>query len=159
RLNDLAAEFEPRGVAFVGINSNQHDSVTDVARYAHTHKLPFPILKDPGNVVADRFGARRTPEAFVLDPDRVVRYRGRIDDQYPVGTHRAAVGRRDLAVALEELLAGKPVSEPLTQPAGCLISRVRKPADDGTVTYTRDVAPVLQNHCQVCHRPGEIAPF
>src|SRR5262249_39329605 len=55
RLTDLAAEFEHRGVAFVGINSNQHDSVTDVARYAHTHKLPFPILKDPGNVVADRF--------------------------------------------------------------------------------------------------------
>jgi peroxiredoxin/mono/diheme cytochrome c family protein len=159
RLADLAAEFEPRGVAFVGINSNRYDSVTAIARYAQLHPLPFPLLKDPGNVVADRFDARRTPEAFVLDPDRVVRYRGRIDDQYSVGTHRAAVGRRDLAVALEELLAGKPVSEPVTQPAGCLISRVRKPADDGTVTYTRDVAPVLQNHCQVCHRPGEIAPF
>src|SRR5437764_14787599 len=55
RLADLAAEFGPRGVAFVGINSNRYDSVTAIARYAQTHQLPFPILKDPGNVVADVF--------------------------------------------------------------------------------------------------------
>src|SRR5262249_19095247 len=94
----------------------------------------------PGNVVADRFGAKRTPEAFVLDRDRVVRYHGRIDDQYSVGSHRAEVGRRDLAVALEELLDGKPVSEPVTPVPGCFISRRRNPPDTGTVTYCRDVA-------------------
>src|SRR5206468_2843991 len=114
RLVELAGEFEGRGVAFVGINSNREDALSALGRYARLHHIPFPLLKDVGNVVADRFGAERTPEAFVLDGRRVVRYRGRIDDQYGVGLRRDRPTRRDLAVALEELLAGKPVSVPVT---------------------------------------------
>jgi hypothetical protein len=60
---------------------------------------------------------------------------------------------------LEELLAGKPVSQPLCRASGCLISRVRKPPTHGTITYYKDIAPILHKHCQTCHRPGEIAPF
>ena len=77
-----------QGVAFVGINSNQQDSITEVAAHARRMEIPFPVLKDPANEIADRFGAVRTPEVFVLDGDRVVRYWGRIDDQYGVGYQR-----------------------------------------------------------------------
>ena len=59
--------------------------MADIARYAREHKITFPILKDPGNVVADLFGAERTPDAFVLDASRTIRYRGMIDNQYGVG--------------------------------------------------------------------------
>ena len=86
RLAALAKEYESKGVAFVGINSNQQDAPTAVGHYAKTHGLTFPILKDPGNVIADRFGAERTPEVFVLDEERVVRYAGSIDDQYASAT-------------------------------------------------------------------------
>src|SRR5207245_1441618 len=66
---------------------------------------------------------------------------------------------RDLALALEEILAGKPVSKPTTPVAGCLIGRASAPKKDGTVTYAKHVARILQSNCQECHRPGQIGPM
>jgi peroxiredoxin len=159
RLAELHREFEPRGVAFVGVNSNRHDSAADVARFAREQQLPFPLFKDPGQRAADRLGATRISEVFVLDGQGRVRYRGRIDDQYTPGVQRPAPTRRDLATALDELLAGKLVGRPETDAAGCVIDRDRRPAAHGEVTYCKDVAPLVQRHCQVCHRTGQIAPF
>jgi peroxiredoxin len=159
RLVELARAYEPRGVTFVAIDSNRHDTPGDLRRYARQHAIPFPVLKDVGNVVADRFRAERSPEAFVLDERRVVRYRGRIDDRYEVGVQRPRPTRRDLAAALDELLTGRPVSKPVTVASGCPLSRVRRAGAGAEVTYCRDVAPILQRRCQVCHRPGQVAPF
>jgi peroxiredoxin len=117
RLTDLARIYEQRGVAVLGIHANQNESPADLARYAREHKITFPLLRDVGNIVADQFGATRTPEAFILDEQRAIRYRGRIDDQYDVGFQRPSGGRRDLIEALDELLAGKAVSRPVTQAA------------------------------------------
>src|SRR5262245_5458576 len=80
RLAELHKEFDARGVKFVAINSNSQDSPARVAEHARKHGLPFPVLKDAVHEAADLFAARRTPEAFVLDAERKVRYRGRIDD-------------------------------------------------------------------------------
>jgi peroxiredoxin len=159
RLEQLAKEFQSRGVQFVGINSNQQDSVSDIDRYIRTHKLSIPILKDVGNAVADQFGAQRTPEVFLLDEKRIVRYRGRIDDQYTAGANRSKVGRRDLAIAVEELLSGKRVSQPNTLAPGCLISRVHKLDQSGEITYSKHIALIFQRRCQLCHRPNQVAPF
>jgi peroxiredoxin/mono/diheme cytochrome c family protein len=159
RLAELAKEFAPRGVAFVAIDSNRHDAPSDLLRYLRLHPLPFPFLKDVGNIVADQFDAERNPEVFVLDARRIVRYRGRIDDQYTPGLQKPRPERRDLAVALDELLDGKTVSQPRRPASGCRIDRVNKSAKQGPITYGRHIAPILQTHCQTCHRPGEIAPF
>ncbi len=163
RLAELSAEFEKQGVAFVGINSNLQDTITEMDGFARQSGIKFPILKDAGNVVADQFGALRTPEVFLLDPDRKIRYWGRIDDQYGLGASsgyaRLQVERRDLAVAVEELLAGKPISEPIMKAPGCLIGRVHRPQPHGQVTYTKHVAPILQKNCVECHRAGELGPF
>jgi peroxiredoxin len=158
RLAELARIYDASGVAIVGIHANQHEGPTDLARYAREHHISFPLLRDVGNVVADRFGARRTPEAFILDEGRVIRYHGRIDGQYDVGLQRPTEARRDLIEALEELLAGKPVSQPATEAVGCLIGRTPRQGK-GSVTYAKDIAPILQNRCQQCHRPGQIGPF
>ena len=159
RLNELAAEYASRGVAFVGINSNRQDPITKIGAYARRHEISFPILKDPDNTIADQFGALRTPEVFVLDADRVVRYWGRIDDQYGVGVQRAEPTRRDLATALDELLAGQSVSQPITDAPGCLIGRLPRVEPHGDVTYSNQVSRILQQRCVNCHRPGEIGPF
>jgi len=159
RLAALADEFADDSVAFVGINSNTHDSNSEIAAYAQRHGIGFPLLKDLGNRVADAIGAKRTPEVFVLDQDRVVRYRGRIDDQYGVGYLRDEPTRHDLREAIEELLAGKTVSHPMTEAVGCHIGRVKSPDETAAVTYSNQVARVFQRHCVKCHRPGEIAPF
>ncbi len=159
RLASLAKEYESKGVAFVAIDPNQQDSPSDIAKYSKEAKIGFPILKDVNNVLADQLGVQRTTEVFVLDPDRVIRYRGRIDDQYNVGINRPKPQRNDLAEALTEMLAGKAVSQPTTPAVGCFVGRVHKPAAKGAVTYTKDIAGILNNRCVECHRPGEIGPF
>jgi len=159
RLVAMAEEYGPRGVAFIGINANCQDSLTEVAAHARLHKIAFPVLKDLGNEVADAMGAERTPEVFVLDADRVIRYRGRIDDHYGVGVQREEATSHDLAQAIDELLAGKPVSHPRTEAVGCIIGRVREVKPDSPVTYSNQIARIFQNRCAECHREGEIAPF
>jgi peroxiredoxin len=159
RLEKLHQEFSGRGATFLGVNSNVQDAPTGMADYARLRGVKFPLLKDAGNAVADRFGAERTPEVFVLDAERIVRYRGRIDDQYGVGYKRQNAGRRDLAVAVEELLDGKSVSVPRTHAVGCIIGRVRKVEPRGEITYTKHVAKILSRHCVECHREKGLAPF
>ncbi|HUG89537.1 MAG TPA: redoxin domain-containing protein, partial [Planctomycetaceae bacterium] len=159
RLEDLSQKYRGRGVVFLGVNSNVHDSITEIAAYARLHGLTFPILKDAGNKLADRLGAERTPEVFVLDAERAVRYRGRIDDQYGVGYAREAAGRHELADAIEALLAGKQVVTPVTEADGCLIGRVRETQPGSDVTYSNQIARILQKRCVECHREGEVAPF
>ncbi len=159
RLAQLAEAWKDRDVAFVGINSNRQDSLAEVAAYAQRYGIPFPVLKDPANRVADLFGAVRTPEVFVLDKDRVVRYWGRIDDQFGIGIQKPSVDREDLKVSLTELLEGKEISKPITEAPGCLIGRVLRPDPSGEVTYTEHVAHVLKKRCTECHHEGQIAPF
>ena len=159
RLAQLAGRFESRGAAFVGVNANSQDSLTEIAAYARTHKIEFPILKDVTHELTSKLGAERTPEVFVLDAQRVVRYHGRIDDQYGVGYINDKPKRQDLALALDELLADKPVSKASTPAVGCLIGRRQPPQSNARVTYSHDIAPLLQQHCVECHRAGDIAPF
>jgi peroxiredoxin len=163
RIEKLAQRFAPQGVAVLGISSNVQDSITELAAYARSHGLTFPILKDPGNHVADRFGATRTPQVFLLDAGRTIRYCGRVDAQYTfgsgVGLAAPVAQRDDLAIAVEEVLGGRTVSVPVTEPKGCLIGRVRTPQINSSVTYSNQIARLIQNRCQECHREGQIAPF
>ncbi len=159
RLQEMAQELDKQGVGFIGINANSQDSITEIAAYARRHDVKFPMLKDLGNQVADQMGAVRTPEVFVLDEDRVIRYWGRIDDQYGVGYVRKAPEQHDLKNAIEELLAGKKISTPINTAVGCFIGRVREPDVNAEVTYSKQISRVLKKHCVECHREGEIAPF
>lgn len=159
RVRELADRFADKGVAFVGVFSNQQDSIAEIAHYGRGADLSIPLLKDPGNVVADQFQARRTPEVFLLDAERKVRYRGRIDDQYGIGYLRDHPKTEDLALAIEDLLSSRPVRTPVTEAAGCHIGRVREPRPDSTVTFSGQVVRIFQKRCQECHRPGAIGPF
>ncbi|MEX2112059.1 MAG: redoxin domain-containing protein [Pirellulales bacterium] len=158
RLNELAGHYVDQKVRFLGIDSNVQDTPEDIAHYVSEHSVTFPVLRDEGNVVADQFAAERTPEVFVLDEARVVRYHGRIDGQYLPGVQKTKNPRRDLAIAIDELLAGKPVSEPEVEAVGCFIGRKQEPSDSD-VTYSNQIARLFQDRCVECHRPGEIGPF
>lgn len=159
RLQALADEYAEQGVGVVAIDSNQQDSLAEIAAYVRKHQLTYPVLKDRANQVADLFGAERTPQVFLLDRNRTVRYQGRIDDQYMVGVVRDAPSREDLRLALVEMLAGKPVTQPVTKALGCLIGRTRETNPESPVNYAEHVAPILQARCVECHREGEIGPF
>ncbi len=159
RLAQFQKDYAGKGVQFLAINANVQDTPAVVAEHARKNEVPFPVLKDNGTTVADQFGAHRTPEVFLLDAARVIRYQGRIDDQYGYGYKRGQPTRRDLAEALDEVLAGKPVTVASTRVLGCLIARAVPTKKDGRITYANQVVRILQNRCQECHRPGQIGPF
>jgi thiol-disulfide isomerase/thioredoxin len=159
KLGRLAKEYGPKGVAFLGIDSNAQDAVTAIAAYARVHEIGFPVLKDLGSKAADAFRAQRTPTVYVLDAERVVRYAGRIDDQYGIGFQKDKPASTDLVNAIDELLAGKAVTKAVTESSGCFIGRARTPKAESAVTYSKHVAPILNARCVECHRAGEIAPF
>ena len=160
RLDQLAKQYTERGVAFVAIDSNVQDSLTEAAAFVRRERIAFPFLMDPDGSVADRFGATRNPELFVLDTQGQVHYQGRIDNQYEPGIQRPAATRDDLVLALDDLLAGREVAVASTPVAGCLIGRAKQvTVERPTVTYAEHVASIFHQRCVECHRPGEIAPF
>lgn len=163
RLAQLAKEYASRGVSFVAIDANEQDSLAEMAAFARQFGLDFPVLKDRDGAAVDRFAARRNPIVYVLDQQHVVRYAGRIDDQYGLGASsgyaRPELKRRDLGEALDELLAGKAVSQPTTPVTGCLIGRKPRATPHGEITYHQHIVPLLDKHCVSCHRAGEVAPF
>lgn len=156
RLLELHKDYAGRGVAIFAVNSNRSESLAAVVCQAKERNFPFPMVKDAGGELTQRLGATVTPEAVLLDGAGAVRYRGRIDDQ----RDPTKVRRQDLRAALDAVLAGRPVATAETQPFGCAIRlTARVAAAHPRVTFTRDVAPILQEKCQSCHRPGEIGPF
>lgn len=167
RLSSLAEEFQSKGVRFVGINGNFQDSPDDLRRFCDQLKPKFPIVRDDTGAVVEAYGARRTPEVFVLNSDLSVQYQGRIDDQYSPGIARPSASRQDLKIAIEELLAGKPVTVARTEAAGCFIGKaprkqtVQPGAVPGeqSVTWSGAVSDVLKRNCLECHRSGDIGPF
>lgn len=159
RLQRISEEYSDERIQFIGVNSNLHDSMGEVRQFAKQHGIKFPMLKDAGNKVADAYDVTRTSEVFVVDDQFQIRYQGRIDDQYFPGLTKPEPSREDLKIALDELLSGKSVTVPETEPTGCLIGRV--PTSDTTTefTFAKDVSRILQKHCVECHQAGEIGPF
>jgi peroxiredoxin len=158
-LADLAKRYEKQGVQIVGIQANAGITPARAAEHARQFKVAFPVLIDAGQRVARQFGATRTAEVFVLDRLRSVRYHGEIDDRYGYTFKRGEPTRRELEQAVQELLAGKPVSVAETTPRGCLITHDDRPSTTTNVTYARDISRIFQRRCQECHRAGEVAPF
>jgi peroxiredoxin len=120
RMAAVAGEYAGRGVAFLGINSNREEAPAQIAEHAAKHGFSFPVLKDVGNVQADRFGAQVTPEVYVYDSSWVLRYHGRIDDD----RSGASIQSQDLRTALDAVVSGKPVPVAETKAFGCTIKRV-----------------------------------
>src|SRR6187455_1510811 len=118
RLAELSAKYEPRGVAFLALDPNEQDGATAIGHAAKAAKILFPFGKDVGNAIADRFGAERTPEVFVLDGKRGIVYRGRVDDQFGVGYQRPQPTAQYLKDALEAVLAGKAPAIAKTEAVG-----------------------------------------
>ncbi len=116
-----AGRFAPQGVRFVAINSNSKNTYPEddfepmVARMMQ-HRFPWVYLRDESQEVARAYGALRTPHFYVFDSDRRLVYTGRGVDT-PRDAARAT--SHDLDNALEDLVNGRPVRTPLTNPVGC----------------------------------------
>ena len=159
RLEQLSRQFADKRVRFLGVNSNLQDNLEAVRGYVVRQKLSFPFVKDYDHQLADLLAAERTPEVVVLNAAGEICYRGRIDDQYRPGTIKQQPDSRDLERALQELTSDKAVTVAETEAVGCLIGRAFEGEVTTSLTYCKQIAPLLQKHCVECHRPGEIGPF
>jgi hypothetical protein len=159
KLKRLDEEFRDRGVQFVGVNVGPGDTIPDVAQQAIEFGVEFPVVKDADGSCVRDLGVERTPEAVILDGERRLRYRGRIDDQYRLGSGRPDAAHDDLRHALDDLLAGRSVGVAETTVDGCRITPPPAPRVEMPVTFYEHVLPLLQRHCQECHRRGASAPF
>ena len=124
----LARDYQPRGVAFVAISSNDVDNYPDdspdkMKVEAETQGYPFPYLYDESQTVARAFGAECTPDFFIFDGKLSLSYRGRMDDSTP-GNGKPNDGR-EIRAALDAILAGKPVSDDQHPSMGCSIKWVK----------------------------------
>ncbi len=115
-IGQLAEEYRSTGVFFVGVNSNQFETAAEIVESAAAHRQGFPIIHDPDARVADRLGASCSPEAYVIDRDRKLRYHGWIQSK---------LRSPDLKRALDAMLRGKPVRLASTKAFGCAIDRRR----------------------------------
>jgi peroxiredoxin len=116
-----AGRFAPQGVRFAGINANSvntnaDDSFPLMVERMKQHQFPWTYLHDQSQDTARAYGALRTPHFYVFDAGRRLVYTGRGVDS-PRDASRVAVN--DLADALEDHLAGRPVRRPKTNPIGC----------------------------------------
>src|SRR5437588_479359 len=119
RMEKLAGDYAARGVRVVGINANSTEPAEEVKQHAAEKGLTFTILKDKGNVIADRFDAQVTPEAYLLDAAGKLVYHGPIDNSRNPET----VTANYLRDAIESVLAGKPVEKSEAKAFGCTIKR------------------------------------
>ncbi len=120
RIRALVKQFEAKQVRILLINANDNESSAETERYAADVKFPVPIYKDWRNTVADRYGVTLTPEAVVVDGDGASRYVGAVDD----ARNPARVRIEAVRLAVEDLLAGRPVSVKPIRAFGCAIKKV-----------------------------------
>jgi peroxiredoxin len=188
RLIEINREFSKKGVVILGINSNAHETEADVAKFVKERGIDFPVLKDPQNLVADSALVEKTCEIIVLDGFARIVYRGAIDDQHIQGKSKDAPDHNYLRDALGALVSGGKIATRATTVAGCVLDRVppkpldasrapklrgaapqvvaalaakekEHPIEIGKVSFAGEVAAILENKCQNCHRPGQVAPF
>ncbi len=157
-LAQMSQTYAEKGVAFLAVDGGDEGDATAVAKRAEEYKLPFPVLADPRHGAADALHARTTPEAFVLDATFFLRYRGRIDDGYAARLKRnREITHFDLRTALDEMLAGKDVTTPVTKAIGCPIATdgtggLPSAAGAGHLRTVMACSRSCRSNCQQCHR-------
>jgi peroxiredoxin len=120
RLIDVAGEYDPRGVSTLFINSNDSerypaDSLEAMRARVAAERWTAPYLHDRSQDVARAFGARTTPDVFVIDSELRIRYRGAPDEAYD----DPAANALWLREALDDVLSGVELRRPETEPIGC----------------------------------------
>lgn len=124
RINEIAAEYQAKGINFVGINSNSTEDLAWVTSNITEFGYKFPVLIDKGNVLADKWGATVTPEVYYFDVKNVLMYHGAIDND----RSGKNVQERYLKTAFDLSLSGKKIEKTRANAFGCTIKRVGEAA-------------------------------
>jgi len=125
-MNRIQTVYAARGVRSYAVQADTSVPLPVAAAYARDYRYGFPLLLDPHQILVQLTGATVMPQAVVLSPDGQVRYRGAIDNRVEdFGKQRPEATAHELRDALDEVLAGQPVTVPFTKSIGCAITRVK----------------------------------
>jgi len=140
--NALKSNYDAQGIEFMMINPMGRLNRDDVAAKVADYGVDMPVLMDDARVISKLLGIEKTGEVLLFNPATfTVDYRG------PVSQAEDAI---------REILAGEAVSNPVVATNG---TAVTYPESVQTVSYEKDIAPVIAENCAECHREGGIAPF
>ena len=124
-INRLVADYAAKGVSFYLAHVDRDLTAADARKHAADYSLRCPVLLDSQHALVKALGATKTPQAFLLGSDGKTVYRGRINNLYAdYGQRRQTVTQHDLRNALDAVLAGKPVTHPVTEAIGCHIQTI-----------------------------------
>jgi len=119
RINEIAAEYQAKGINFVGINSNATEDLNWVKSNKTEFGYNFPVMIDKNNVLADKWGATVTPEVYYLDSKNVLLYHGAIDND----RSGKNITDQHLKTAFDSSLSGKAIAKTRANAFGCTIKR------------------------------------
>jgi hypothetical protein len=150
----------PENVQLFGVVSDRGANRRATAEHFEAYKVTFPILFDSSELLREVFSPTHVPQAFVVSELGEIVYRGAIDNAYvALGRRRATVDRHYLQEAVKAVAQGKKPEVSETEPVGCIMPKAAFQSRQASITYCRDIAPILRQRCEVCHRPGQVAPF
>jgi len=153
----LKEAYEAKGVLFVTLNSSLDDGRDDII--AASDKLAgVPMLDDNLQLVGRSLGVTKTGEAFIIDPKTWrVAYHGPVSEAF---AEKPAAGA-SLKAALDAMLKGKapPVTEASVKGKSIAFPDRAKAPQWKSISYAKDVAPILADKCVACHTEGGMGPF
>ena len=152
-IRALQQTYEPLGVKFWMVDSNPNDTRSSIAAEVARLGLTMPVLHDRAQTVAQLYGADRAAEVVCIARTNLqIFYQGSFDERN--STTAGVATRNFVDEALADFLAGRESEVRRTKAAGC---EVVVPAVE--LSYSRDIAPILQAKCVTCHSPGNVAPW
>ncbi|MFT4518133.1 MAG: peroxiredoxin [Halioglobus sp.] len=160
-LKAIRDEYEKQGVTFFMLNPQPQDNRNSIAKEAEEFGYDIPILVDEAQLVAESLGVDRTSETFIIDPKTMtIVFRGPIDDRLDYEAQKPEAKNHYLKDALDTYLAGETIAANSMASPGCLISFPgRDQHEKNPISYSKDVAPILETNCVNCHHEGGIGPW
>ena len=159
-VENLAKQFTGNGIQFYFMDSSgSHDKalLSDIASAA---KIPFPILIDDTQLIAEALGITRGLEAVILNPkSKELVFRGALNDRFALGSKARKASVHYAGSALTQILEGSDRLTVATETKGELINFNDKTLRVAALSYENDIAPILEQRCVSCHVEGGIAPF
>ncbi len=162
-LQQLADAYEAKGVLFFMINSTEGMTREQVAAKMDSLGVSVPVLMDEQQLIGENLGVQRDGEVFVINPETwAVAYHGPLDNRFSKSNPNVSKAAKAsyAADAIEAVLAGGEVQNARVEvKAGQKIAFPARAENHAEISYSDEVAPILQEKCVSCHLEGGIAPF
>ncbi|MGB0523315.1 MAG: redoxin domain-containing protein [Flammeovirgaceae bacterium] len=156
-LNELAQDAEKQGVKFYGVLSSSLATWEEGRQFQKEYAIQFPLLFDATGDLAHRLKPSVYPESFVFDLNDRLLYYGRINDQYSaVGKFNKQIRQADLQNAIRSAAKREIPLVRHQKAIGCIFEPWKT---DRTLTFTKDIEPIIRANCASCHKPNDIGPF